>query len=95
VQLVGIQIYNLNIARIKNNTKVLVMFIIWPTEYPVRFGEHMEKTCNKSQNKERFTMYKEFATPPPPPNPHSRKITLALQNGMSEFQVHWCLKKSG
>jgi len=27
----------------------------------------MEKTCNKSQNKERFKMYKEFAPPPPFP----------------------------
>jgi predicted glycosyltransferase len=31
---------------------VLVVFIISPTECPVKFGEHMEKMCNKSQNKE-------------------------------------------
>lgn len=71
---------------------VLGVFIISPTEFPVKFGEHIEKKCNKSQNKERFKMYKEFALPPPP---HSRKITLALPNGMSEFQVHWCLKTLG
>jgi len=53
----------------------------------------MEKTCNKSQNKERFTMYKEFA--PRLPSRHSRKIKLALQNGMPEFQVHLCLKTLG
>ena len=43
---------------------VLVVFIISPTEFPDKFGEHTEKTCNKSQNKGRFTMYKELAPPP-------------------------------
>jgi len=30
----------------------------------------MEKTCNKSQNKERFTTYKEFAPHPIPEKQH-------------------------
>jgi hypothetical protein len=44
---------------------MLVVFIISPTERPFKFGEHMEKMCNKSQNKECFTMNKEFAHLPP------------------------------
>jgi hypothetical protein len=36
-------------------------------------------------------MYKVFASPLPRPL-FPKKLTLALQNWMSEFQVHSCLK---